>query len=121
MENKVKGIIKGVNKTGVLIDGYWYNAVEKAVNYVNPEIKGKEATLTLVSETTFNHISLNLRQKEAIGNGDRPSNIEDMRRIRSMCAAYSKDLWVADKITKEEFITVAQSIFTYIMDGIKDD
>jgi len=131
IDNKLTGIVKATNKkqTGLLLiykDSEdeliesWFNLIgdnDEIMKLITLNLRRKEIELTIsnIEKRTFSY----LRIIESSNNLGKKSNnlcinVEDARKYRAMSVSYSKDAWIADKIEKEEVLTMAQSIFIYI-------
>lgn len=129
-DNKLIGIVKNLSEKtkGILLQtpeetgGLWFNPIgDKVKEYITSDLKGKEIELSIVDvqKRTFSFLKI-LKGDNVKSEFGRKKSTEEQRRYRAMSVSYAKDAWIADKITKDLVIDMAQSIFLFIMDGKKD-
>ena len=133
-DNKIQGIVKIVSdKTkGILLitpednEGSWYNPIsEKVKDYVVQDLRGKEVELSVVDIQKRTFSFLKILNGNNVGQECRKERLvstEEQRRYRAMSVSYAKDLLIADKVkTKNKMMDIAQCIFLFIMEGVKEE
>lgn len=128
-DNTMKGIVAKVNNDGILLitkelpKGEWWNGIGECIKFIKPELTGCEVELTIQNLETrkFTFIK-QLTKVQTTSTNIKPSIVQSVdmaeaRRYRAMAVAYSKDMFVADKIEETDFIAMAEGIFKYIWDG----